>query len=52
MPEAGGKKYKYTKEGVAAAQAEAKKTGKKMSFGGKPQKQVAAIMAKYGKKNT
>ena len=50
MPEVGGKKYKYTKEGIAAAKAEAKKTGKKMSFGGKPQKQVAAIMAKYGKK--
>jgi hypothetical protein len=50
MPEVGGKKYKYTKEGVAAAKAEAKKTGKKMSFGGKPKKQVAAIMAKYGKK--
>jgi hypothetical protein len=50
MPEVGGKKYKYTKEGIAKAKKESKETGKKMSFGGKPQKQVAAIMAKYGKK--
>jgi hypothetical protein len=50
MPEVAGKKYKYTKEGIAKARAASKKTGQKMSFGGKPQKQVAAIMAKYGKK--
>jgi hypothetical protein len=51
MPEVGGKKYKYSKEGIAAAKAEAKRTGKKMSFGGMKQEQVAAIMAKYGKKS-
>lgn len=51
MPEVGGKKYKYTKEGIAAAKAASKKTGKKMSFGGMKQEQVAAIMAKYGKKS-
>jgi hypothetical protein len=50
MPEVAGKKYKYTKEGISQAKAAAKKTGKKMSFGGMPQKQVAAVMAKYGKK--
>jgi len=26
MPEVGGKKYKYTKEGIAAAKAASKKT--------------------------
>jgi hypothetical protein len=51
MPEVGGKKYKYTKEGIAAAKAASKKTGKKMSFGNMKPKQVAAIMAKYGKKS-
>ena len=50
MPEVGGKKYKYTKEGIAQAKAASKKTGKKMSFVGMPHKQAAAIRAKYGKK--
>ena len=34
MPNVGGKKFKYTKAGMAAAKKEAKKTGKKMKTKG------------------
>lgn len=32
MPNVGGKKYAYTKKGMAAAKKAAKKTGKKMTY--------------------
>jgi hypothetical protein len=32
MPNVDGKKFKYTKKGMAAAKKEAKKSGKKMSM--------------------
>lgn len=32
MPNVGGKKYSYTKAGMAAAKKAAKKTGKKMTM--------------------
>lgn len=32
MPNVGGKKYAYTKAGMAAAKKAAKKTGKKMTM--------------------
>mgnify|MGYP006908401400 CR=1 FL=1 len=39
MPNVAGKKYAYTKKGMAEAKKASEKTGKKMNFG------------KYGKKN-
>jgi hypothetical protein len=35
MPKVAGKKYSYTKKGMAAAKKAAKKTGKKISYGKK-----------------
>lgn len=32
MPNVGGKKYSYTKKGMAAAKKAAKKTGKKVTY--------------------
>ena len=32
MPNVGGKKFKYTKKGMAAAKKEAKKSGKKVTM--------------------
>tara|TARA_Y100000401_G_scaffold58154_1_gene46032 strand:+ start:130 stop:240 length:111 start_codon:yes stop_codon:yes gene_type:complete len=32
MPKVGGKKFKYTKKGMAAAKKEAKKSGKKVKM--------------------
>lgn len=34
MPNVSGKKFKYTKEGIAKAKAEAKKKGKKVKYRG------------------
>lgn len=38
MPMVGGKKYSYTKKGMAAAKKAAKKSGKKMSYTKKKKK--------------
>jgi hypothetical protein len=38
MPMVGGKKYSYTKKGMAAAKKAAKTSGKKMSYAKKKKK--------------
>jgi hypothetical protein len=35
MPKVGNKKFSYTAKGMAKAKAAAKKSGKKVSYGGK-----------------
>jgi hypothetical protein len=50
MPGVGGKKYPYTKKGMAMAKAEAKKTGKPMKMHEKTEGKKERVM-EYGKKS-